>query len=97
MFLELVTGGDLFSYLEYKNGKLIDVEAAIIIRQILTGVNYLHDQGIVHRDLKPDNILLGSQNTVARVILTDFGGARRLNKERQRMTTKIGTKEYMAP
>ena len=53
-----MTGGDPFSYIESKNGKLLEVEAAVIIRQILIALSYLHDKNIVHRDLKPDNILM---------------------------------------
>ncbi|KAF2112005.1 kinase-like domain-containing protein [Lophiotrema nucula] len=112
IFQELVTGGDLFSFLEYKGGKLCDVEAAVIIRQILKGVQYLHNQGIVHRDLKPDNVLMTSLDDGARVVITDFGGARFLPKEdatehvkteraiaakRQRMFSLVGTLEYTAP
>lgn len=97
ILLELVTGGDLFSYLESKGGKLQEVEAAVIIRQILLAVQHLHDHGIAHRDLKPENILLSSASEGCRVVLTDFGAAKTFDEEQRRMMTSVGTKEYLAP
>ena len=107
IFQELVTGGDLFSFLEYKGGCLNSMQAAVIIRQILKGIEYLHDKNIVHRDLKPDNILMTSLEDGARVVITDFGNARSLPTQRnmkapstdkfQRMFSYVGTLEFAAP
>ena len=97
MFQPLVTGGDLFSYIESKNGRLLEVEAAVVIRQILIALSYLHDNNIVHRDLKPDNILMTSSAAGSRVVLTDFGAARKLTHGRHRMLSLVGTDEYAAP
>ncbi|KAI9684295.1 MAG: hypothetical protein M1822_005768 [Bathelium mastoideum] len=106
IFQELITGGDLYSYIDFKGGRLLDAEAGLVIRQILKAITYLHDLNIVHRDLKPDNILMTSLSTGARVILTDFGNARYLpnsNDEptqmslKQRMFSVVGTYEYVAP
>ena len=97
IFQELVTGGDLFSFLERKNGRLADVEAAVIVRQILIALEHLHAQGIVHRDLKPENILMTSLANGCRVVLTDFGHAKRIDTDRMRMTTIAGTEQYIAP
>ncbi|KAH7087864.1 pheromone A receptor-domain-containing protein [Paraphoma chrysanthemicola] len=107
IFLELVTGGDLFSYLEYKGGRLDNAQATVVIRQVLVGLEYLHEHEIVHRDLKPDNILMTSLDDGARVVITDFGNARYLpdaggrsqptaNKYR-RMFSYVGTLEFAAP
>jgi serine/threonine protein kinase len=92
-----VTAGDLFSYIELKNGKLLDVEAAVIVRQILVALEFIHAKNIVHRDLKPENILMTTQASGCRVVLTDFGCARRLGHQRRRMLTCMGTYEYIAP
>ena len=93
----LVTAGDLFSYIEAKNGKLLEAEAAAITRQLLVAVQFLHQQHVVHRDIKPDNILMSSLSPGCRVVLTDFGAARRLQGGFHRMSTMIGTHEYAAP
>lgn len=83
------------------------IEAAVIIRQILKGVDYLHDQGVVHRDLKSDNILLASTKSGTRVVITDFGQARYLPRlvtsdtleghATSRMATLVGTVGFTAP
>ncbi|KAI5290493.1 hypothetical protein KEM54_001383 [Ascosphaera aggregata] len=96
IFEELITAGDLFSFLEYKNGKLDDVETAVIVYQILKGLEYLHSNNIVHRDLKPDNVLMTSLHSGYRVVLTDFGCAKRVPSA-QRMMSIMGTAEYIAP
>ena len=97
MFQNLVTAGDLFSYLERKDGKLLEVEAAVIIRQVLVALAFLHDKNIIHRDLKPDNILMTSLATGSRVVLTDFGAARSIGNGQERMSTLVGTVGYTAP
>ena len=101
VFEELITGGDLFSYIEYKGGRLNEAETAVILRQILKAIEHLHSLDIVHRDIKPENILMASLDDAARVILTDFGCSTRITSQhggkRQRMETIVGTREYVAP
>ncbi|PSN71206.1 Pkinase-domain-containing protein, partial [Corynespora cassiicola Philippines] len=106
IFQELITGGDLFSYLGYRGNRLANAEAAFIIWQILKGIEYLHGQSITHRDLKPENILMSSLGVGARVVITDFGNARFVPRQvdlagvemqSQRMFSQNGTLPYSAP
>jgi serine/threonine protein kinase len=69
-------------------------------------VEYLHSRGIVHRDIKPENILLTSWRKGARIVLTDFGQARKLIEDGKpdkdaraasRMRSMVGTRGYAAP
>jgi len=42
----------------------------IIFKNIVNGLNYLHNNNIIHRDLKPSNILFDKNNTIK---ISDFG------------------------
>lgn len=46
------------------------------MKQILTGMAYVHSQGISHRDLKPENILMNDKGVVK---ICDFGSAKFLD------------------
>lgn len=41
-----------------------------LLREIVEGLAYIHQQGIMHRDLKPVNIFIDSED---RVKIGDFG------------------------
>ncbi|KAK5119949.1 hypothetical protein LTR85_007025 [Meristemomyces frigidus] len=104
IFQELITGGDLLSYID-KMGVLGEPQTAVIIRQIVKAVEYLHSNQIVHRDIKPENVLMTSWRDGARVVLTDFGQARTLEDVKSdarssavfRMRSVVGTYGYTAP
>ncbi len=98
---ELVTGGDLMSFIERNDWRVDAEESCLIVYQILHAVSYLHQMGITHRDLKPENILMSSTAVGARVIVTDFGGATKITANGKgvssRMQTMTGTAHYEAP
>ncbi|GAA5961265.1 hypothetical protein JCM3765_002890 [Sporobolomyces pararoseus] len=94
IFLELVSGGDLFSYL-VKKGRLDASEAKWIIYQVLQALVYLHSEIIVaHRDIKLENVLLCNSGPFPKVQLADFGQAAIANRDFQSLK---GTLSYMAP
>lgn len=73
-------------------GQYSEKDAANIVRQILEGVSYMHDNGIAHRDLKPENLLAMDSNCDI-VKISDFG----LSKEflgDNNLHTACGTPEY---
>ena len=55
-----------------------------MIKQILSGLKFLHDLGILHRDLKPSNVLVDIEG---RMRLADFGLSRFLNEDESTVHT----------
>lgn len=72
------------------------------MRQILSGVRYLHMRSIVHRDIKPENVLCVGKTWPLEVKLTDFGLSNFLNDDPSRgddamLLSHVGTSYYIAP
>ncbi|MFS7985811.1 putative mitogen-activated protein kinase kinase kinase STE-STE11 family [Helianthus anomalus] len=90
IFLELATGGSLAKL--YQNYELQDSHVSAYTRQILNGLNYLHERNVVHRDIKCANILIDASGTVK---LADFGLAKAITLNDVRVCK--GTAYWMAP
>ena len=70
--MEVYGGGELFDEIISRQ-KFSEVDAAVIMQQVLSGVVYLHKHNIVHRDLKPENLLPESKARDALIKIVDFG------------------------
>ena len=76
LVMEYIDGNNLKDIIN-QQGKLYSNTAINIFRQILEGIEHLHnsrgvgeDIGIIHRDLKPENILINQDNEIK---IVDFG------------------------
>ncbi|KAF5541348.1 HAL kinase [Fusarium phyllophilum] len=69
--MEYCEGGDLFT-LVYSAGKLEVKEADCFFKQLMRGIEYLHEMGVAHRDLKPENLLLTRHGSLK---ISDFGNS----------------------
>jgi serine/threonine protein kinase len=97
LVMELIEGGTLADQLDRaRSGRLPQVEALDITRQLCGVLEYLHRRTppIVFRDLKPANIMLTSQGQVK---LIDFGIARLFKPGQAHDTISLGTPGYAAP
>jgi len=99
LVMELVNGGELF-YKIVGKGNYSEEDAAKIVRQMIQGVDYLHEKGIAHRDLKPENLLCSSDDRPEyqpfRVVIADFGLSKIFDNENP-LETSCGTPDYVAP
>lgn len=93
--MEVCSGGELFDYIQ-KMKSFSEIEAAILLHQILGAVAYLHEKDIAHRDLKPENFLFKEKNNIKSLKMIDFGLSRYYSTEQQ-MNTRVGTTYYIAP
>eukprot|EP00347_Sterkiella_histriomuscorum_P018930 403343621 len=94
--MEYVKGGQL-KKLYKRTPALSEREASQVVKNILEGVNYIHDRDYIHRDLKPENILLFSRKSLD-IKIVDFGlSAMHKVLNFEQIDEKIGTLVYMAP
>ena len=83
--MDLIRGGDLWSYMEQPFTEEI---TRFYIVQIATALGYLHERNIIHRDLKAENILMKEDGYLC---LIDFGTAQRVKNKNERRMTLAGT------
>ncbi|TGZ81148.1 Pkinase-domain-containing protein [Ascodesmis nigricans] len=95
--MEFCAGGDLYS-LVLAAGKLDVAEADCYFKQLMRGVEYMHEMGVAHRDLKPENLLLTTHGSLK---ITDFGNGecfRMAWESEPHMTGGLcGSGPYIAP
>eukprot|EP00928_Gymnodinium_smaydae_P055654 TRINITY_DN39151_c0_g1_i1.p1 TRINITY_DN39151_c0_g1~~TRINITY_DN39151_c0_g1_i1.p1 ORF type:complete len:621 (-),score=120.19 TRINITY_DN39151_c0_g1_i1:277-2139(-) len=97
LVMDLCTGGDLFERI-VQTRQMSEAHASVILRQILAGVRYMHEQGICHRDIKPENFLFLNKGPIEdnTVKIIDFGLSCTC-KPGQVLHTRLGTPSYVAP
>ena len=80
IFLEYVPGGSVTSVLR-NYGAFEEPLTRNWVRQILLGLNYLHERDIIHRDIKGANMLVDNKGGIK---ISDFGISKKLDDSESR-------------
>lgn len=95
LFMPLLSGGDLHSFIESR-GRLNEVMGYKIFAQLVDALVYAHSQNIVHRDIKLENIILSRAKKLA-VQVVDFGFATEQRPDGPLLEDYPGSPAYAAP
>ena len=94
LIMEFAESGSILTYVN-SNGRLPERHARRYFSQLISALEYLHDEKLVaHRDLKAENVLL-DRNLNIRLI--DFGLSNSFTDEAPELTTACGSPAYASP
>ncbi|XP_032583825.1 serine/threonine-protein kinase PKH2 isoform X2 [Drosophila mojavensis] len=104
LVFEKINGGPLLTRIQEKIC-FSEHEAAQIIKEIASGLDFLHKKGIAHRDLKPENILCVKTDSLCPIKICDFdlGSGIKFTTDisspaaTPQLLTPVGSAEFMAP
>ncbi|CAJ1377265.1 unnamed protein product [Effrenium voratum] len=91
LVLEFCKGGDVLDRV-VADGVMDELSSAMVMRGMLSALNYLNANGYAHRDLKPENIMYKESKEdrmVSQLRLVDFGYACRSPEEGKSLRTKV--------
>jgi len=95
LVMELFSKGDLHRHINKRlenKDYIPQVDLLLMMKQLASGLLYLHDRSLLHRDLKPMNIFISDRGTLK---IGDFGMVKDVHKALARTTA--GTQKFMAP
>jgi len=104
LVFDKMEGGTLLNNIESR-GHLSEYEASLVVKEIASALDFLHNKGIAHRDLKPENILCQKIGDVVPIKICDFdlasgvplGNSNSSGSKTPELLTPVGSAEYMAP
>lgn len=101
--MEFMAEGELLAWFNHRIDELPEAStlppealhtARCLAKDMVSGVEFIHEHHIVHCDIKPENVLLTWINGELRAKISDFGGA---EKRLEHPHALKGTPNYMPP
>jgi serine/threonine protein kinase len=92
--MEYCGAGSVCDIMKICDKTLTEEQIAVVSKDVLHGLHYLHDLRKIHRDIKAGNILLNNHGASK---LADFGVSGQLSDTMAKRQTVIGTPFWMAP
>jgi len=103
LVLDFIDGQDFSQEIQAK--LLNEVEVISFLQEVLTILDFVHQQGVIHRDIKPNNLIRRSRDR--KIFLIDFGAVKEIGTTilqssfrsvpNSLYTQIIGTPGYMSP
>ena len=72
MAIDFINGKDLNDILNTTDTAFTPAQVVVLLKKMLSAVDFIHQSGILHRDISPDNILIDQNGNP---VLIDFGAA----------------------
>ncbi|CAO3621101.1 unnamed protein product [Cunninghamella blakesleeana] len=95
MVFEMAHKGVVMSIsMDEKATPYTDEKARHYFREMILGIEYLHNNDIAHRDIKPDNLLLSNDDVLK---IVDFGVSEIFVKGNDKLKKSAGSPAFMAP
>lgn len=93
--MQYLEGMTLADVLKRQGGKLTAGETMAVVKQVSSGLSFIHHHKLVHRDIKPQNVFVSPGG---RVTILDLGVVRdRSNPGLTKPGAMVGTPYYMSP
>lgn len=91
LVLEYCTNGDLYEAIRLNRGPLETEHVREFMLQLVSAVEFMHENGLYHRDIKPENIFLTQDGSMK---LGDLG---LVTRDAWSYEASVGSDRYMAP
>ncbi|ORX61556.1 Pkinase-domain-containing protein [Hesseltinella vesiculosa] len=90
-----MSAGSCLDLLQQRSTGLPESVVACIVKQVLLGLVYLHENGLIHRDVKAANLLVEADTGVIK--LADFGVSGQLIQGMSQRHSFVGSPCWLAP
>jgi len=103
LMTDFLGGGDLVERVSRPDFILNEAKCKKYVRQICSGLEYIHRNNIIHLDLKPFSVVFVDANDDSELKIADFNVAKRLEIDMEGTTLPSniecmsGTVEFMSP